>query len=92
MKNELKLFKVKIIAECETMTKTKVVCAKTKEEAQQIFIAWKYYEKKYHNIDYMILSIRIFRPSKIDEGYYKHFLEDGYYKKCLALLERFKNE
>lgn len=90
MKNELKLFKVKTIA--EAMTKTKLVCAKTKEEAQQIFVAWKYYEKKKHNIDYMILNIRVFKPSKANENYYKQFLDEDYYKKCLELLEKFNNE
>lgn len=87
---ELKLFKVKVIA--ETVTKIKLVCAKTKEEAQQIFVAWKYYQKKNHNIDYMILSIRVFKPSKTNENYYKQFLDEDYYKKCLKLLERFSNE
>ena len=90
---ELKLFEVKIIV-CfyETMSCRKLICARTKEEAQQIFIAWKYYEKKKHNIDYVILDIKVLRQSKRNENYYKRYLDEEYYKREIELLERFNNE
>lgn len=90
---ELKLFEVKIIS-CfyETTARSKIICAKTKEEAQQIFVAWKYYEKKKHNIDYAILDTKVLRRSKRNEFYFNRYLDEDYYKKCLELLERFNNE
>lgn len=89
---ELKLFKVKIIAEYEAMTRTKIVCAKTKEEAQQIFDAWTYYEKQNHKINYIVLDIRVLKRSKRNEDYYNRYLDEDYYKKCLEILERFNKE
>ena len=90
---ELKLFEVKIIS-CfyETMSRRKLICARTKEEAQQIFIAWKYYEKKKHNIDYVMLDIKVLRRSKRNENYYNRYLDEEYYKREIELLERFNNE
>ena len=90
---ELKLFEAKIIS-CfyETTGRTKLICARTKEEAQKIFEAWKHDQKQRFGIDYALLNIKVLRRSKRNEHYYKRYLDEDYYKKCLEKLERFNNE
>lgn len=89
---ELKLFEVKMASYYLEMTHIKLICAKTIEEARQIFEAWKYYERKRNDIGFILLDIKVLRRSKRNENYYNHYLDEDYYKKELELLERFNNE